>query len=104
MLPSSFKAKIQRILIKDGYKQSKKTKGRVIDNYSDGFTFVKHWDDEYYLYYTCGNTVRRGMSTEDKDIKTMEMYNHLVQLGYKDNLELIKVKNQIAILLKTEVE
>ena len=100
MLASSFKAKIQRILIKEGFQKSKKSKGRVIDNHSAGFTFDKYWEDEFYLYYTSGNMAFRGMSTEEKDSKTMKMYNRLVELGYEDNLEISEVKNQVAILLK----
>ena len=104
MLASSFKTKIQRTLIKEGFQKSKKSKGRVIDNRSAGFTFDKYWEDEYYLYFTSGNMVFRGMSTEEKDNKTMQMYNRLVELGYVDNLEVTEIKNQVAILLKPNQE
>lgn len=99
MLPSSFKAKIQRLLVKDGFKRSETSKGRIVDNVSAGFTFTKLWDD-YYLYYTSGNMTFRGMSTEEKDLKTTEMYEHLVSLGFEGNLEIAEVQNQKAILLK----
>lgn len=102
MQPKSFKTKIQKILIRDGFRKQGKSKGRVIDNYSAGFTFDKYWEDQYYLYFSSGNMASRGMSREEKDKKTMEMYNHLVSLGLESNLELSEIKNQKAILLLPE--
>lgn len=101
MLPSSFKAKVQRVLIKEGFKKSDKTKGRVIDNVSAGFTFSKLWDD-YYLYFTSGNMASRGMSLEEKDKKTMEIFERLISLGYENYIELTKKGEQAAIMLVSE--
>ncbi|MCH4866830.1 hypothetical protein MK746_20855 [Bacillus sp. 1006-3] len=101
MLPTSFKAKIQRLLIKNGFKKSSKTKGRIrgLDNYTDGFDFEKSWDD-YYLFYTCGNTIYRGMSQRDQDRKTEKMYEFLVDQGLEDHVKLTGLRSKKVILLK----
>lgn len=98
MLPNSFKAKIQRTLIKEGFKKSEKSKGRIIDNHSAGFTFDKLFDN-YYLYYTSGNMAYRSMDVKEKNMKTMKMYDRLVTLGFQNNLKITELKNQVAILL-----
>lgn len=103
MKPASFKAKIQRILINEGFKKSETSKGRIIPNVSSGFTIEKFLD-EYYLHYTCGNLSSRGMAVEDQDVKTIEMYEKLIELGFESNLKLDSIRTQKAVILKPEVD
>ena len=104
MLPTSLKAKVQRILLKGSFKKSECSKSRVkgLSNISAGFTFAKAFDDDYCLYYTAGNMAFRGMPNGEKDNQTEKMYQFLLDQGLQKNIELIEFRNQKAILLKAE--
>lgn len=56
------------------------------------------WGD-YYLFYTSGNMIYRGMSSEKKDEKTIEIFNYLSEQGLGENIEMTTLRNQKAILL-----
>ncbi|ASS60623.1 hypothetical protein C7M22_03658 [Bacillus velezensis] len=104
MLPTSLKAKVQRILLKGSFKKSESSKSRVkgLSNISAGFTFEKMFDDGYCLYYTCGNMTFRGMPNEKKDNQTEKIYHFLLDQGLQKNIELTEFGNKKVILLKVE--
>ncbi|MDL5141677.1 hypothetical protein [Bacillus atrophaeus] len=95
MLPTSLKSKIQRILLKGSFKKSESFKSRVkgLGHVSAGFTFAKTFDDEYCLYYTCGNMAFRGMPTEEKDNQTEKMHQFLLEQGLEKNIEMTEFRN-----------
>lgn len=63
---------------------------------------AKTFDDDYCLYYACGNMAFRGMPTEEKDNQTEKMYQFLLDQGFEKNIEMTEFRNQKAILLKVE--
>ncbi|WP_144533985.1 hypothetical protein [Bacillus pumilus] len=101
MQPASLKSKVQRILLKGNFKKSESSKSRVkgLSNITAGFKFDKMWDD-YYLFYTSGNMIHRGMSSEKRDEKTTVMFNYLTNQGLAENIEMTTLRSQQAILLK----
>ncbi|MCY7500130.1 hypothetical protein [Bacillus pumilus] len=103
MQPASLKSKVQRILLKGNFKKSESSKSRVkgLSNITAGFKYDKMWDD-YYLFYTSGNMIYRGMSSEKKDEKTIEIFNYLSEQGLGENIEMTTLRNQRAILLKVK--
>lgn len=103
MNAASLKQKVNRILQKEKkFSKSKTSKGRIkgFDNTTAGYTFYKLWD-AYYILYTCGNIAFRGMSVEDQDKKTEEIFKYLVEVGLSEFIEIVNgIKNQKAIKLK----
>lgn len=101
MLPASFKAKVQKLLMDSKFKKSAKTKSRIrgLQNCTDGFVFEKV-EDAYYLYFTCGNMINRGMLQESQDHRTETMYKFLIDQGLGDHVEITRLRVKKAILLK----
>lgn len=103
MKATSLKQKVNRALLKDKkFTKSESSKSRVIGlkNITSGFTFDKMWDD-YYLYWTTGNMIYRGMPIEEINQKTEAVYLYLVEQGLGEFLEIVDdFKRQKAIKLK----
>lgn len=102
MLATSLKQKIDRVLSKDKkFGKSVKTKSGIkgLHNISSGYTFTK-LGDHYYLFWTCGNMVFRGMPIEEQDKKTEEIYRYLVEQGFGEYLEMDEIYRQKGIKLK----
>lgn len=100
MLNTSLKQKTDRLLRKGEFQKSKVSKGRIkgLPNVSAGYTFEKMWDD-YYLYFTSGNMAFRGIPVEEKDQKTVEMYDYLKTTDVSDTIELTTLRDYKVIKL-----
>ena len=101
MLAKSFKQKVDRLLKRGGFKKSTSSKGRIVGlkNVTAGYAFDSSWD-EYYVYYECGNFgYERGMAQEDKDNRTVEMFEYLQETDVADFVSLETIRGRVVIQL-----